>query len=80
MKIKFHKTEDGNIAAGILSDKEQIPFSYIKMISALLEGQSIECEYGEGVTTEEQEQIGVLNDAIWRKVHPEGEHGEMNLF
>lgn len=53
MKIKFNKTEDGNIAAVILSDKEQIPFSYIKMISALLEGQSIECEYGEGVTTEE---------------------------
>lgn len=76
MKLKFTKTEEGNIAAVILDDKEQLAFSYIKMISALLEGQPIECEYGEGVTLEEQEQINTLNDAIWKKVHPEGEHRE----
>ena len=27
-----------------------------------------------------QEQIKSLNDAIWKKVHPEGENGEMSLF
>ena len=67
MKLKFNKTE------------EEV-FSYIKMIAALLDGQPIECEYGEGITPEEQEQIKSLNDAIWKKVHPEGENGEMNLF
>ena len=51
-----------------------------KMIAALLDGQPIECEYGEGITPEEQEQIKSLNDAIWKKVHPEGENGEMSLF
>ena len=35
---------------------------------------------GEGITAEEQEQIRSLNEAIWKKVHPEGENGEMSLF
>ena len=71
MKLKFNKTEDGDIAAVILDNTKQ---------EALLDGQPIECEYGEGITPEEQEQIKSLNDAIWKKVHPEGENGEMNLF
>ena len=75
MKLKFNKTEEGDIAAVILDDKKQEVFSYIKMIAALLSGQSIECEYGEGVTSEEQEQINGLNDAIWKKVHLKGEYG-----
>ena len=63
MKLKFNKTEDGDIAAVILDNTKQEAFSYIKMIAALLDGQPIECEYGEG-----------------KKVHPEGENGEMSLF
>lgn len=77
MKLKFSKTEEGDISAVILNDTKQEAFSYIKMITALLNGQSIECEYGEGISLEEQEQIKNLTEAIWRKVHPEG---EMNLF
>ena len=80
MKLKFNKTEDGDIAAVILDNTKQEAFSYIKMIAALLDWQPIECEYGEGITPEEQEQIKSLNDAIWKKVHPEGENGEMSLF
>lgn len=57
MKLKFNKTEDGDIAAVILDNTKQEAFSYIKMIAALLDGQPIECEYGEGITPEEQEQI-----------------------
>ena len=75
MKLKFNKTEDGDIAAVILDNTKQEAFSYIKMIAALLDGQPIE-----GITPEEQEQIKSLNDAIWKKVHPEGENGEMSLF
>ena len=48
MKLKFNKTEDGDIAAVILDNTKQEAFSYIKMIAALLDGQPIECEYGEG--------------------------------
>ena len=80
MKLKFNKTEDGDIAAVILDNTKQEVFSYIKMIAALLDGQPIECEYGEGITSEEQERIKSLNDAIWKKVHPEGENGKMSLF
>ena len=80
MKLKFNKTEDGDIAAVILDNTKQEAFSYIKMIAALLDGQPIECEYGEGITSEEQERIKSLNDAIWKKVHPEGENGKMSLF
>ena len=58
MKLKFNKTEDGDIAAVILDNTKQEAFSYIKMIAALLDGQPIE----------------------WKKVHPEGENGEMSLF
>ena len=54
MKLKFNKTEDGDIAAVILDNTKQEAFSYIKMIAALLDGQPIECEYGEGITPEEQ--------------------------
>ena len=80
MKLKFNKTEEGDISAVILDDTKQESFSYIKMITALLNGQSIECEYGEGISLEEQEQIKNLTEAIWRKVHPEDENGEINLF
>lgn len=80
MKLKFNKTEEGDISAVILDDTKQEAFSYIKMIAALLNGQSIECEYGEGISSEEQEQINNLNEAIWKKVHPEEENGEMSLF
>lgn len=80
MKLKFNKTEEGDIAAVILDNTKQEAFSYIKMVAAILEGQPIECEYGEGVTPEEQEQINSLNNAIWKKVHPEKENGELILF
>lgn len=80
MKLKFNKTGEGDISALILDDTKQESFTYIKMIAALLKGQTIECEYGEGITAEEQEQIRSLNEAIWKKVHPEGENGEISLF
>ena len=64
MKLKFNKTEDGDIAAVILDNTKQEVFSYIKMIAALLDGQPIECEYGEGITPEEQEQIKSLKEEI----------------
>lgn len=80
MKLRFSKTEDGDIAAVILDNTKQEAFSYIKMVAAILDGQPIECEYGEGITPEEQEQINSLNNAIWKKVHPEKENGELNLF
>lgn len=67
MKLKFNKTGEGDISALILDDTKQESFTYIKMIAALIKGQTIECEYGEGITTEEQEQIRSLNEAIWKK-------------
>ena len=36
MKLKFNKTEDGDIAAVILDNTKQEAFSYIKMIAARL--------------------------------------------
>ena len=54
MKLKFNKTEEGDISAVILDDTKQEVFSYIKMIAALLNGQSIECEYGEGISPEKK--------------------------
>ena len=80
MKLKFNKTVDGNISVVILNGTTQDVFSYVKMISALLDGEHIECEFGERITQEEQDQINSLNDAIWKKVHSEGEPGEMSLF
>ena len=50
MKLKFNKTGEGDISALILDDTKQESFTYIKMIAALLKGQTIECEYGEGIT------------------------------
>lgn len=41
MKLKFNKTEDGDIAAVILDNTKQEAFSYIKMIAALLDGQPL---------------------------------------
>ena len=61
MKLEFNKTEDGNVAAVILNGTEQEKFSYIKMIAALIDGQPIECEFGDGITPEEQTQINALN-------------------
>lgn len=79
MKLKFQKTENGDIAAYILNDKEQLDFSYIKMIDALLKGQPIECEYADGVTAEEKAQIEGLNTAIYNKIHTD-ENGNPSLF
>ena len=44
MKLKFNKTDDGDIAAVILDNTKKEAFSYIKMIAALLDGQPIVCE------------------------------------
>jgi len=80
MKLEFNKTEDGNVAAVILNGTEQEKFSYIKMIAALIDGQTIECEFGEGITQEEQNQINALKDAILSKIHPVGETRQASLF
>ena len=79
MKLKFQKTEGGDIAAYILDDKEQFDFSYIKMIGALLDGQPLECEYSDEITPEEREQIDNLNKAIYMKIHTD-EDGNTHLF
>jgi len=80
MKLGFNKAEDSNVFAVILNGTEQEKFSYIKMISALIEGQTIECEFGDGITPEEQAQIIALKDAIGNKIHPVDENGQTNLF
>lgn len=80
MKLGFKKAEDGNVLAVILNGTEQEKFSYIKMISALIEGQTIECEFGDGITLEEQAQINALKDAIGDKIHPVDENGQASLF
>ena len=80
MKLGFNKAEDGNVAAVILNGTEQEKFSYIKMIAALIEGQTIECEFGEGITLEEQTQINALKDAILSKIHPIDNNGQSCLF
>lgn len=80
MKLEFNKTEDGNVAAVILNGTEQEKFSYIKMIAALIDGQPIECEFGDGITLEEQTQINALKDAILNKIHPVDENGQASLF
>ena len=41
MKLKFNKTEDGDIAAVILDNTKQKAFSYNKIITALLNEQPI---------------------------------------
>ena len=80
MKLGFNKADDGNVFAVILNGTEQEKFSYIKMISALIEGQAIECEFGDGITLEEQVQINALKDAIRDKIHPIDEKGQTSLF
>lgn len=80
MKLEFNKTEDGNVAAIILNGTEQEKFSYIKMIAALIDGQLIECEFGDGITPEEQTQINALKDAILNKIHPVDDNGQASLF
>lgn len=80
MKLEFNKTEDGNVAAVILNGTEQEKFSYIKMIAALIDGQPIECEFGDDITPEEQTQINALKDAILKKIHPVDENGQASLF
>ena len=80
MKLEFNKTEDGNVAADILNGTEQEKFSYIKMIAALIDGQPIECEFGDGITPEEQTQINALKDAILNKIDPVDENGQASLF
>lgn len=80
MKLGFNKAEDGNVLAVILNGTEQEKFSYIKMISALIAGQTIECEFGDGITQEEQDQINALKDAIRDKIHPVDENGQASLF
>ena len=80
MKLEFNKTEDGNVAAVILNGTEQEKFSYIKMIAALIDGQPIECEFGDGITPEEQTQINALKDAILNKIHPVDVNGQSSLF
>lgn len=80
MKLEFNKAEDGNVAAVILNGTEQEKFSYIKMIAALIDGQPIECEFGDGITPEEQTQINALKDAIWNKIHPVDINGQSSLF
>ncbi|MBR5563621.1 MAG: hypothetical protein IKW11_05275 [Bacteroidales bacterium] len=80
MKLKFNKTTDGNISAIILSDKDQVQFSYIKMIEALLDGETITCEFSDNITKEEQMQIKNLNDAIYQKVYPDKLEDENSLF
>ena len=78
MKLKFQKTESGNITAHILKDKDMADFSYVQMIAALMEGQSIDCEF-DGLSPEEEAQIVKLRDDIWKKIYPE-ENGEIKLF
>ena len=80
MKLGFNKADDGNVFAVILNGTEQEKFSYIKMISALIEGQAIECEFGDGITPEEQVQINALKDTIRDKIHPIDENGQASLF
>ena len=80
MKLEFNKAEDGNVAAVILNGTKQEKFSYIKMIAALIEEQTIECEFGEGITPEEQTQINALKDAILSKIHPVDKNGQPCLF
>lgn len=79
MKLKFQKIDGGDIAAYILDDKEQLDFSYIKMIGALLDGQPLECDYSDDITPEEREQIDNLNKAIYVKIHSD-ENGNTRLF
>ena len=79
MKLKFQKTDGGDIAAYILDDKEQRDFSYVKMIGALLDGQLLECEFSEDMTPEEKEQIKNLNSDIYNKIHTD-ENGNPRLF
>ncbi len=79
MKLKFEKTEGGDIAAYILDDKDQLDFSYVRMIGALLEGQPLECEFSDDMTPEEREQIENLNTAIFNKIHTD-ENGNPRLF
>ena len=79
MKLKFQKTDGGDIAAYILDDKEQLDFSYVKMIGALLDGQLLECEFSEDMTPEEKEQIKNLNSDIYNKIHTD-ENGNPRLF
>lgn len=79
MKLKFQKTENGDIAAYILDDTEQLDFSYTKMIEALMDGQLIECDYSDNMSEEEKVQIESLTSDIYNKIHTD-ENGNVSMF
>ncbi len=61
MKLVFKKNENGDVSVTMFKGTAEAQFSYIEMIKALLAGETLDRDYDESISKEEQTQI---NDVL----------------
>ena len=57
MKLIFKKNDAGDVEVTMFKGTSEIPFSYIEMIKALLEGKVLDRDFDKSIPEEEQVQI-----------------------
>ena len=61
MKLVFKKNENGDVSVTMFKGTAEAQFSYIEMIKTLLAGETLDRDYDESISKEEQAQI---NDVL----------------
>jgi hypothetical protein len=57
MKLLFKKNDSADIEVSMFVGTTEVPFSYIEMIKCLIIGESMDSEFHETISEEEQAQI-----------------------
>lgn len=57
MKLVFKKNEAGDVSVDMFVGTGAVQFSYIEMIKALIAGESLDADFDESISDDEQKQI-----------------------
>ena len=57
MQLVFKKNDVGDVAVTMFKGTDEIQFSYIEMIKALIAGEPLDADFGETISEEEKTQI-----------------------
>ncbi len=84
MKLVFRKNENGDVLVTMFKGTAEAQFSYIEMIKALLAGETLERDYDESISKEEQTQINdvlkeIENTAIEKDIEPDKTESDVDL-
>lgn len=84
MKLVFKKNENGDVLVTMFKGTAEAQFSYIEMIKALLAGETLERDYDESISKEEQTQINdvlkeIENTAIEKDIEPDKTESDVDL-